>query len=379
MVTHMEKQLVLFGVILALGFLPFGATASMEDPAVLDPGGIVFVGFVERGEEATGMAMEASGDVIGWIGWRGVEDPEAGGGAEMEPESSGAGGGEFSATVFGSDAGILLTDRELTVTALARVPGSEVETFVSISFEAVIDPALPESGLQYEWDFDGDGRFDALSEEASVIHAYPRSGVYFVQVRVLAVEGGSMVSEPFAVSVANRTPVAAFDAMTDPASESVTLLDLSSDLDGTVIAWEWDFGDGQVSTEAQPIHQYTYPGEYTVSLVAIDDRGARSVPTSQVVTIGNVPPVAAFEVGGVGASHSVTFVDLSVDPSSEGFVVHVGWDFGDDTYSAGGPATDGVYQHSYAAPGLYVVTLYVIDNHGGLSVVSEQVLVPNGA
>jgi len=35
---------------------------------------------------------------------------------------------------------------------------------------------------------------------------------------------------------------------------------------GPVTSWKWDFGDGTTSTEQNPIHQYTKPGEYVVVL-----------------------------------------------------------------------------------------------------------------
>ncbi len=55
--------------------------------------------------------------------------------------------------------------------------------------------------------------------------------------------------------------------------------DASADSDGSVVAWSWNFGDGETSTEANPVHVYAEPGNYSVSLTVTDDSsatGARS-------------------------------------------------------------------------------------------------------
>ena len=48
----------------------------------------------------------------------------------------------------------------------------------------------------------------------------------------------------------------------------------STDEDGTISSYSWDFGDGETGTNEQEIHKYLYPGDYIVSLSVTDDRGA---------------------------------------------------------------------------------------------------------
>lgn len=43
----------------------------------------------------------------------------------------------------------------------------------------------------------------------------------------------------------------------------------------------WDFGDGTTSTEGNPVHQYTAPGEYTITLTVIDQNGCERVLTKK--------------------------------------------------------------------------------------------------
>ncbi|HSL16315.1 MAG TPA: PKD domain-containing protein [Methylomirabilota bacterium] len=64
---------------------------------------------------------------------------------------------------------------------------------------------------------------------------------------------------------------------------TVTFTDASSDADGTVVDWLWDFGDGQGSTERHPVHTYPAGGAYTVTLTVTDDLGATASTASTVV------------------------------------------------------------------------------------------------
>jgi len=60
----------------------------------------------------------------------------------------------------------------------------------------------------------------------------------------------------------------------------------STDADGFVVAWNWDFGHGASSTEQSPNHTYPSDGTYTVTLVVTDDGGATGT-TSQAVTVSS--------------------------------------------------------------------------------------------
>ena len=63
----------------------------------------------------------------------------------------------------------------------------------------------------------------------------------------------------------------------------------SSDLDGTIESYEWDFGDGQSGTGVSPSHAYFQAGKYTVRLTVTDDDGAASQVSHQVKVVE--PPI----------------------------------------------------------------------------------------
>jgi PKD repeat protein len=89
----------------------------------------------------------------------------------------------------------------------------------------------------------------------------------------------NFVQEPF---TSNNPPVADFTYTTTDLTVDFT--DTSTDSDGSIVSWSWEFGD-EVTTSAQnPSHAYSAAGTYTVSLTVTDDNGGTD-STSQIVTI----------------------------------------------------------------------------------------------
>jgi len=62
----------------------------------------------------------------------------------------------------------------------------------------------------------------------------------------------------------------------------VTFTDQSTDSDGTIVSWFWDFGDGKTSTEKNPRHSYWGYGTYEATLTVTDDDGERSSRSKNV-------------------------------------------------------------------------------------------------
>jgi PKD repeat protein len=99
--------------------------------------------------------------------------------------------------------------------------------------------------------------------------------------------GGDVVDPP------NSPPSASFTDSCTALSCSFT--DTSSDTDGSIVSWSWDFGDGGTSTEQHPSHNFDEGGTYEVTLTVTDDDGAPSNTASESVTVsdGTTDPPAS--------------------------------------------------------------------------------------
>jgi PKD repeat protein len=257
-----------------------------------------------------------------------------------------------------------------------------VETFVPVILDAYPSSVQTESTVTFAWDLDGDGAYDEETSEARLVYTYEDDGLYDVQVRATVADGSETVSDPVTLEISNRAPMARFSSSPIAGSDAapIAFADSSSDRDGAIVSWRWDFGDGSTASSPDPMHAFSAPGTYAVSLVVIDDDGTPSIPFRRSIEITNALPTASFEISvGASAGEDVTFTDRSIDPSSGGRVVHVAWDFGDGTYVAGGPSPSGTYKHVYASPGSYTVTLFVIDANGGLDTAKQTITVLGSA
>ncbi|MFF2371802.1 PKD domain-containing protein [Agromyces sp. NPDC058110] len=89
----------------------------------------------------------------------------------------------------------------------------------------------------------------------------------------------------------NQSPTAAFSATIDESTVSVDAT-ASSDGDGTIQSYAWQFGDGATGSGLTASRTYANPGTYTVTLTVTDDDGATAVATRQVVIDDDTPPPA---------------------------------------------------------------------------------------
>ena len=111
----------------------------------------------------------------------------------------------------------------------------------------------------------------------------------------------------------NQPPDASFDFVAT--GLSVTFTDTSSDPDGTVVGWMWDFGDDTTSTEHHPTHVFPAADTYIVTLTVTDDDGDSGVAVRFIV----VQPGPG---GTFGDFTEVTPLDpLFVTPQNEDFWV----------------------------------------------------------
>lgn len=140
--------------------------------------------------------------------------------------------------------------------------------------------------VTYLWSF-GDG---STGSGLTVSHTYADRGQYTVYLTVVAADGGSVEAQAV-VLVQSKHPIAQFTF--SPASgvkvNTPVAFDASasSDPDGTIAEYLWDFGDGSWTVTNAPTtqHTYTQPGQYTVALVVKDATGDTSAPSTRLLAV----------------------------------------------------------------------------------------------
>jgi PKD repeat protein len=101
--------------------------------------------------------------------------------------------------------------------------------------------------------------------------------------------GGSSDEANHQVDAVNQPPTAAFDPPSCTAGSACQFTDRSSDADGTVVSWIWDFGDGGTSNLKNPAHTYNLGGTFNVKLTVRDNNNAPGEVTHQV-SVAAAPP-----------------------------------------------------------------------------------------
>ena len=167
----------------------------------------------------------------------------------------------------------------------------------------------------------------------------------------------------------NATPPVAVITVTSIVSLTVSVSGSESyDLDGTIMSYAWNFGDAAtIVTGMTATHTYGVGGTYDITLVVADNDGLTGTDVERVtVSKDLIPPVARFTA-------TPTFLVVSVDASAsydpDGTTLTYAWDFGDLTTGVGKITT-----HTYAAEGMYTITLTVMDDDGLSNSTSHDVL-----
>jgi len=213
----------------------------------------------------------------------------------------------------------------------------------------------------WDWDF-GDG---AKATGVSVAHEFPEAGTYTVKLIVRDDAGATdAYSKPVTVTLPNAFPEAAFSTQCQYNACQFNGSG-SSDADGSIVAWNWKFGDGATGSGTQVSHQYGAAGKYTITLTVKDDDGASDAHSyTATVSMPNQSPSASFTLNCANLTCSV---DAAGSSDPDGSISAWQWAFGDGATANGAVAT-----HTYPGPGNYTITLTVKDNLGASATTSKS-------
>ncbi|MCB0396765.1 MAG: PKD domain-containing protein [Flavobacteriales bacterium] len=202
------------------------------------------------------------------------------------------------------------------------------------------DQSTGKAPLTYFWTF-SDGSTSTLKNP---YHTFPDTGYFDVTLTVTDSDGcDSSITKlnyvhvqgiPVALISSNKTVTQCYPDL---------ILFKDSSLSDYVSQWQWDFGDGGVSTLEDPGHNYTQPGEYDVSLIVTTTYGCKdTIELIKYIQING--PYAEFHLQpdtickGEMASF---FIDTTFN------VTTWDWDFGDGAGQAGsGTSTTHIYNQT---------------------------------
>jgi len=186
----------------------------------------------------------------------------------------------------------------------------------------------------------------------------------------------------------NQSPIAriAASVLSGESPLQVTLdASNSSDPDGTIVSYKWDFGDG--NTDSSEVVQHTFVSQtettvFTVTLTVVDDDGARTEATQSIEvrppeTGGGgdgEAPVAQLTVDRViGTTPLVVTFDATESTAGAGSITTYNWDFGDGETAFGSALLTHTFQPE--ATREYTVTLFVWNSLGNMGTAQVEIIV----
>jgi PKD repeat protein len=235
------------------------------------------------------------------------------------------------------------------VASFSRNPSSGTEPLnVQFTDQSSNNPSA------WYWSF-GDGSHSTYQNPN---HTYSSAGSFNVSLTASNAAGGDTETWNACVTVdpAGQAPVASFtsDVTSGPAPLTVHFTDQSTN---NPTSWEWNFTDGGMSTEQNPIHVYQTPGTYSVYLSVVNAYGADAVWQMDYIHVQGDPLESNFtaDVTSGPSPLTVNFTDLST-----GNPTLWSWNFGDGIHSnLQNPS------HTYESVGVYNASLWVEDGVTG--------------
>ncbi|WP_302081330.1 PKD domain-containing protein [Salinibaculum rarum] len=207
----------------------------------------------------------------------------------------------------------------ITVTIAARfsyTPNNPTSTD-TVTFDASDSTVKGSTLNSYEWDFSNNGTTDKTGE--TVEYNFSDDEDYPVTLTVTA-DDGRIANRTKTVTVYNRIPTASFTytpSNPDPGENISFDASGSSDPDGDIASYEWEFDDGNTSNGETTNHSYASAGDYIVQLDVTDNDGATR-RTSQVVSVGGQSPpsvtITSTSISETGSSGKYT-VDVTFEAS----------------------------------------------------------------
>ncbi len=201
------------------------------------------------------------------------------------------------------------------------------------------------------WNF-GDGNTSAIQNPT---HNYANAGIY--DVNLVVTDDNSCIDSLETIIEVHELPSPGIIVLPgDTICQGVPITFFGVDTLGTTILWNWDFGDGQTATGQNISHYYSTPGDYIVTLSALNNNSCEASTTTTIHV--NALPQSTFTISPNDTScmgETVTFdaTDLTGD------ITDWQWQYGDGNTGSGQTTT-----HTYSQQGSMTITSIYTNNNG---------------
>lgn len=242
---------------------------------------------------------------------------------------------------------------------------------LAVKFDASKSTDKDKNIIEYNWDFDSDGKVDATG--STVEYTFREEGAFTVTLQL--VDADKNTGEAKMKVVTKKQNIQAV-ILADPETGTVPL---TVDLDGSsswcndencnISSFEWDFGDGSERelTGAQVSHYYPEVGAYEVKLKIYTNTG-KTAETTKNIYVRQIPLTACFVPSRKTGEAPLT---VSFDPSCTiGAAEDWEWDFGDGVKQKTRKPT-----HTFQIAGKYTVQLRVFDDKNNVSIETAEITV----
>lgn len=166
------------------------------------------------------------------------------------------------------------------------------------------------------------------------------------------------------------SPTAAFSSISACPQDTVSFTDASTSV-GTVVSWNWNFGDTGTSILEDPTHIYAVGGPFTVTLIVTSNNGCVDT-LNQIVNVFE-KPVANFTANGICLDDGTVYTDIST-VGGGATITTWNWTYGDGS-------TNGTIQnpsHNFPTAGTFNTQLIVTSSQGCIDTIIQPVNVLPG-
>ncbi len=188
-----------------------------------------------------------------------------------------------TAKVLTSNGDTCSTSQSITVTVNALAQASANVNPISCGNKNIQFTNTSTNAASYSWNFGDPNSANNTSTLISPLHSFSDTGNF--QIRLIAFTQSNQVgcTDTIFKTIHIYPPViAGFDYEVESCSNTVSFFDSTADAYSAPSSWFWSFGDGQSSTNQNPVHTYSTFGNFTATLIASTWVGCKDTVTIPV-------------------------------------------------------------------------------------------------